>query len=138
MNENTPAPEKLYIVVDDYDESDYEIIFVTHDGYEVKNRKPIVCPHPAEWEEFCKETGRDPQDFFLPASNRIYRSRSSAIERRDSIIYWGGKAKVLECTPVWEDLETAKKRRERERLEARIAKKETELLKLEDRVRELS
>lgn len=65
--------------------------------------------------------------FFWPKTNVPYKSRSSAQKRVDIINYWGGKAEVVECTPVWESVTAANARRQAERFDARIAKKQAEL-----------
>lgn len=120
---------RLYTVVDAHEESDFYTV-TTEGGAELTFRKPVECPHPEQWREFCMRQYGELKPFFLPVAGRLYKSRSAAIARRDLIRYWGGKAEVLECTPVWETVEAANKRRELERLEKRIAKKRDELSEL--------
>lgn len=114
---------RLYTVVDAYNDEDY----VMYDDFRTTLLKPIDCPHPEEWVTFCLERYGEVKDFFLPASGRIYKSRSAALERAALINYWGGKAEVLECTPEWQPLAEAKAGRERRRIHARITKLEDEL-----------
>lgn len=96
---------------------------------------------PDGWREYAiKRWGTEPPEhehwpnghkpFFFPATDRIFRSRSAAQNRVDIINRWGGHAVVMECTPVWETVEAANARRERERLHARIVKKRGELVDL--------
>lgn len=82
---------------------------------------------PDGWTEFCDEMWGEYKPFFFPKTGVPYRSRSAAQRRVDIINRWGGKAEVLVCEPVWEPLEVVKKRRERERVTARIKKKQAEL-----------
>lgn len=84
--------------------------------------EPMECPRPVEWEAFCIERYGVVKPFFLPAAGRIYKSRSGAVERAELINYWGGDAEVLECTPVWESLDDARRGRERRKIEARMVK----------------
>lgn len=132
---------RLYTVVTDYTDDDYtevtSVDIVTGDEF-TEYELDILNPHPHEWDMYCMETWGEKKPFFLPSAGRIYKSRSAAIERADLINYWGGKAKVLECTPVWEDLEAAKKRRERDRLVKRREKHVREAGALSARIRELS
>ena len=132
--------ERLYTVVDNYDDEDYEEVTVV-DGFSgetitVDYVLRTKNPHPEEWEAFCLARYGEVKPFFLPATGRIYRSRSSAVERADLINYWGGKAIVLECTPRWETMAAAKKRRATARQAERVAaarkKLDAELAKLEE------
>lgn len=90
-------------------------------------------PEPAGWREYALQAWPDgPREgehwpnghkpFFWPKTGVPYRSRSSAQSRVDIINRWGGNAVLLECTPVWETVESANAGRERRRIHARIMK----------------
>lgn len=89
------------------------------------NQEPM--PDPEGWTEFCQEKWGEYKPFFYPSTQRIYKSRSAAQRRVDIINHWGGNAVVLECTPQWETVEAANKRREYARISARIKRKQSEL-----------
>lgn len=112
------------------------------DHFDCECFSPI--PEPAGWREYALERWPDGpregevwpngyQPFFFPKTGVPYKSRSSAQRRVDMINRWGGKAVVMECTPVWETVEAAKARRAQERLDARIEKKQRELADLINR-----
>lgn len=69
--------------------------------------------------------------FFWPKTDRIWRSRSSAANVVKIIESWGGKAIILETSPVWESVEDANARRRRERNAPKIARLKAELERLE-------
>lgn len=50
---------------------------------------------PQGWHEFCEGQYGRPRDFFLPNTRRVYRSRSSAVERVRMVQRWGGEAELL-------------------------------------------
>ena len=93
----------------------------------------VTAPEPIGWRAYALDMwGTEPREgehwpnghkpFFFPKTGVPYKSRSTAQRRVDIINYWGGKAEVLECTPRWESLEAANKRRETMRLNARKAR----------------
>lgn len=99
---------------------------------------------PQGWREYALEQWPDgPREgehwpngykpFFWPATDRIFRSRSAAQRRVDIINRWGGKAEVVECTPVWESVAAANARRAEGRLQKRIDAKRAELDALVDK-----
>lgn len=117
---------RLYTVVDAYTDDDYTTV-ETYDGDYIEVREPIECPFPEQWDEFCVRKYGETREFFLPATGRIYKSRSAAVDRANLIKYWGGKAVVMECEPQWQTLENARRGRELPKLNARIIKIEAQL-----------
>lgn len=111
----------LYKIVDNYDDADYNDFGEL--TYEIK-------PDMAKWEEFCLWKWEEVKPFFLPSNGGIFRSRSGAMQRAANINWWGGKVKVVECEPVWEELGSAVKRRQRDRINKRIKRKQAELTAL--------
>lgn len=68
--------------------------------------------------------------FFMPSETRLYRSRSSARDKQKIVERWGGRARILEAeVSEFIPTEDAKRKREIERLEERLAD-----LKYQDRV----
>lgn len=90
---------------------------------------PLV-PEPEGWAEFCEAKWGEYKPFFWPSTDKIFRSRSSAQARVDIINRWGGKAVLVECTPVWETVEAANARRKAARVQERIERKSQEMLGL--------
>lgn len=128
--------QKLYMAVWVDSGIEYEECY-EHDGCACF--EPIA--EPAGWREYALERwGTEPREgeywpeghkpFFWPKTNVPYLSRSTAQRRVDIINYWGGKAEVVECTPVWESVTAANLRRKAERFDARIAKKQAEVEEL--------
>lgn len=127
------SAQRLYKAVWEYDaEGTRDISGVVWD---------LAAREPEGWREYALEMwGDTPREgehwphghkpFFFPSTDKIYRSRSAAQRRVDLINYWGGNAVLVECTPVWETVEAANARRERERLHSRIMKKRAELAAL--------
>lgn len=60
--------------------------------------------------------------FFWPSTDRIFRSRSAAQRRVDIINHWGGKAVLVECTPQWETVDAANRRRKARRIREKRAR----------------
>lgn len=130
--------QRLYMAVHVRDDDD-----VDYDGMEDWERELLEAVHePAGWREYALEVwGTEPREgehwpnghkpFFWPKTDVPYKSRSTAQRRVDIINYWGGNAVVLECTPVWETVAFANKRRADYRLMNRVAKKRAELAVLE-------
>ena len=120
--------DRLYMAVHVHNEPESEL--------EDWERELLACHtrvvEPAGWREFAIARGFVDEDgvpdaFFWPKTNVPYKSRSTAQKRVDIINYWGGHAVVVECTPVWETVEAANARREAERFQARIVRKQEEL-----------
>lgn len=95
-------------------------------------------PEPEGWREHALAVwGTEPREgevwpdghkpFFWPKTDVPYLSRSTAQKRVDIINRWGGNAVVVECTPVWETVDAANARRQAERFQARIVRKQEEL-----------
>lgn len=68
--------------------------------------------HGQQWVEFCYAKWGSELDFFLPDTSRVYKSRSSAVEKVKTIRRWGGDAQVLVADAEFEPLTTAAKKRE--------------------------
>lgn len=113
--------ERLYKVVlihDDADDAPYAL-----EGELVD----LQLADPEGWAEFAQEMWGEYKPFFFPSTRGIFKSRSAAQRRAAIITYWGGKAKVLECTPQWQSIESANREREQVRLKKRIQRMQDEL-----------
>lgn len=129
----------------------YKAEWVRDDGPELEEWETMLLDNagepvhfePAGWREYALQMWPDgPREgeqwpngykpFFWPNTDRIFRSRSAAQRRVDIINRWGGKAVLVECTPVWETVSAANARRRRARLKEQIARKTAELEALQD------
>lgn len=84
---------------------------------------------PDGWDEYCLEKWGEPREFFMPSTDRIYRSRSSAQDRVDLVNRWGGNAVLVEADVEWIPVDEANRRRriakltrKRESIAAQLAK----------------
>lgn len=89
------------------------------------NFNGVILPdqNEDEWIGFCLEKWGKVIDYFNPSGDRLYKSRSSALDKVRIVEFYGGEAQILEAEvgefiPVAE----ANKRRKRTRNAARIAK----------------
>lgn len=130
--------QRLYMAVWVQDESaEHEECY--HDDIECSCFVPE--PDPEGWVEFALANDIVDENgvarrFFWPKTNVPYKARSSAQARVNAINRWGGRAVVMECTPVWETVEAANARRRIERLESRRDRIEAELSAVEEEIAE--
>lgn len=130
-------PDRIYMAVHVRDDEHEEL-----EPWEQEILDESPAPEPEGWREYALDRwGSDPGEyqewpnghmpFFFPKVGVPYRSRSAAQKRVDIINRWGGRAVVVECTPQWETVERANKRRTDARVQTRIEKKRAELAELE-------
>lgn len=92
---------------------------------------------PAGWDAYCLEKWGGPHEFFLPSDRKIYRSRSAAQARVDLINRWGGAAELVEAEVNWVPVAEANRLRKRDRTLAAIERKNAEIGKLYEKLRDL-
>lgn len=74
------------------------------------------------WRDYCLEVWGEEKPFFLPSERKVWRSKSSAMERVNTVRHWGGDAEVLECDPDWQVSAEAVAERRRTRARASAAR----------------
>lgn len=92
---------------------------------------------PEGWDAYCLEKWGEPREFFFPSDRKIYRSRSAAQARVDLINRWGGAAELVEAEVNWVPVVEANRLRKRDRMLAAIERKNAEVGKLYEKLRDL-
>lgn len=110
----------------------YKVVWITPDEDHdpdciIDHELEDLLYEPKGWREYAIERFGEYKPFFFPSTNRIYKSRSAAVNRADLINSWGGNVEVLECTPRWQTLDDARDERTRRRLHDRAQKLKAEL-----------
>lgn len=119
--------ERLYKVVWDHADEDFD---------EYGDLVPMTAPE--WWEAFSIHRYGEVKPYFMPTTDRIYKSRSGAVDRANLINGQGGNVYVVECTPRWQTLDDARDERARRRLHEKAQKLREQLAEVQEKVQALA
>lgn len=104
-----------------WEELDYGVFVIQDPEWEPEGWRDIVARvRVQQIEDGVEEPWELDRPFSWPWSDRIFKSRSSAMERVTAVRRWGGSAELLEASLVWETTSSANARRKAARDQVRI------------------
>lgn len=118
-----------------WEELDYDVFVIQQPGWAPKGWREHVervrAQQIVDGVEAEKLWDLD-RPFSWPWSDRLFKSRSAAMERVNAIRHWGGTAELVEASLVWETTKDANARRKAERDRVRIQKLKAKIHAIQD------